>query len=204
MKEEIRHALSDGSEKTARELFAIIAPENIQRLHEALSAMKKSGEIENGDDRQPGEPGGLTGRAAKPVKTYRLADIDVTGSAVERVPRPEVEVFDVIEGAGSSRNRGASTWVRDATEQLARQARAEHAPIVETEEWAPDAARSSPSIDEVEMTERYRDAEEVDEDQVVTLIHGHEELMLTYADRLAGNDPVWALMRQQYQAMLEL
>lgn len=68
-------------------------------------------------------------------------------------------------------------------------------------EWAADVARALPSGDEIEMAERYRDA---DDDSMATLIHGQEELMLAYADQLAGNDPIWSLMRQQYQAMLEL
>jgi hypothetical protein len=36
------------------------------------------------------------------------------------------------------------------------------------------------------------------------LIHGHEELMLAYANDQLEGDKVWALMRQQYQAMREL
>jgi len=60
------------------------------------------------------------------------------------------------------------------------------------EEWDPDAARSAPR------------QEDVDEDDLAILIHGHEELMLAYANDQLEGDKVWALMRQQYQAMREL
>jgi hypothetical protein len=151
-----------------------------------VSYLKSTGKIACAGEVQPGEPGGMSGKGARVVSAYQrvpeepekmTADSAWLQNAAEQFRR--VDMYSPIR---------AMTERELLTEKLSRSE-----PIMRgTEEWDPDAARSVPR------------QEGVDEDDLVTLIHGHEELMLAYANDQLEGDKVWALMRQQYQAMQEL
>ncbi|NCA72014.1 MAG: hypothetical protein EOM91_18435 [Sphingobacteriia bacterium] len=168
------------------------------------SYLKSTKAIEVAGEVQPGEPGGMTGKGARVVSAYRrvpeagvkktadsawLEDAKAQFDRVNRAPIQDVErcaeSFEILETPEkpidiSMINSGVPS---DCRFNESRQA---------GHEWDPDAARMAPPVD------RY------DEDSLAILIHGHEEMMLEFADDHLRDNRVWALMRQQYQAMREL
>ena len=72
-----------------------------------------------------------------------------------------------------------------------------------------DDAAESPKGDEfaaqtqIEDSDRPMTARPVDlADKVITLLEGHDELMMLYADQRFVDDPIWSLMKAQRTAMM--
>jgi hypothetical protein len=73
---QILAALS-GSDRpmTLRELVPIVdAAEDPQQIARILGYMRADGQIANGSDVQPDEPGGLSGKGARPVASYQISE----------------------------------------------------------------------------------------------------------------------------------
>jgi hypothetical protein len=209
MKEEIRSILADGSERTVRELNALIEPESVQKLHEALAYMRKSGEIQNGTDRPPGDPGGLSGKGARPIKTWRMtveedepADIrrpepailqgksgDIVaimrGQALREAYPEVIETFDKLDDAADSHNGDEFEMPLSGHGEL-------------QTEWDPDVARSLADM----RCSRCDPA--LSEDRAALLLHGAEELLIGIARERLRGDPVWDLAHAHYQALMEV
>jgi hypothetical protein len=66
-----------------------------------------------------------------------------------------------------------------------------------------DAAESHNGDEFVACHDRRSMDSEERHDDLVTIIAGHEEMMIAYADKFLCDDPVWSLMKQQHQALME-
>ena len=70
---------------TAKQIFDHLdTVEHRTDLADALRQMVALGEMALGDERQPGEPGGMSGPCARAVKSYRLPDAAPALTAQER------------------------------------------------------------------------------------------------------------------------
>jgi hypothetical protein len=121
---QILAALS-GSDRpmTLRELVPIVdAAEGPQQIARILGYMRADGQIANGPDVQPDEPGGLSGKGARPVASYQLrrepailqgksADIDLI-AALKMIAAAdddgEVCMDDELEWARNANSRAAA------------------------------------------------------------------------------------------------
>lgn len=122
-------------------------------LSAALSRMRSEGRIENGPEVQPGEPGGMTGKGARPVASYRL-----TLGSEHAEPSQDTEALALIAE-------------------------------IEADIGAAETAPETPSHVLVV-------------DKIMTLLEGHDELMMLYADQRLEGDAAWSLMKAQRTAMM--
>ncbi len=131
-------------------------------LSAALSRMRSEGRIENGPEVQPGMPGGMTGKGARAVASYRLTPLNLAAD-------------------------------READ-------RSAPAPITESETLALIAAIEADVDVSAGAPETLSGARLMD--QIMTLLEGHDELMMLYADQQLEGDPIWSLMKAQRTAMM--
>ena len=148
-----------------------------------LTYLKSENAIENGPDVAPGEPGGMEGKGARAVASYRLA--------------PESAYPEHTPEEFAQAKRSASAPIMEAArEPLATEDSIALLAALEAEigtaaapvpQWEPDAGRADP----VEPA-----------DEMLTLLDGFDELMILYADKQFADDPIWALMKAQRTAMM--
>ena len=146
-----------------------------------LTYLKSENAIENGPDVAPGEPGGMEGKGARAVASYRLA--------------PESAYPEHTPEEFAQAKRSASAPIMEAArEPLATEDSIALLAALEAEigtaaapvpQWEPDAGRTPEPADEM-----------------LVLLDGHDELMILYADKQFADDPIWALMKAQRTAMM--
>lgn len=192
MKDDIRNALATGEAMTARELFAVIEPEDIQRLHEALSAMRKAGEIENGPERTNSQGG-------RALKTWRmaecaeeiLADSAPMGSgksadavaALRMMAAEEDDAEACLDEAGSSHNGDEFEWTPEMVDRRKRSAEAMD------DEWALRPITDEDMAFEADLLMARQIADQSLIDVAAALLAGH---------------PVWAAAQRMHRAVTGL
>jgi hypothetical protein len=154
-----------GRPMTARELMSDVdAAEDTVALVRVLCHMRDAGQIENGPEVQPGMPGGMTGKGARAVASYRLTPLNLAAD-------------------------------READ-------RSAPAPITESETLALIAAIEADVDVSAGAPETLSGARLME--QIMTLLEGHDELMMLYADQQLEGDPIWSLMKAQRTAKMSL
>ena len=158
-------------------------------LARVLTYLKSEGKIENGDDVQPGEPGGMAeGKGARAVASYRLVG--------EPVAAARREIADE-ERAKSEALRAAYPDVAETFDRV---------------EALEDPSDIDPDHNPEDVAFRHEPARIADmrcdagmsEDRAALLIHGAEELLISIARERLRGDPVWDLANAHYQALMEV
>jgi hypothetical protein len=163
-----------GRPMTARELMSDVdAAEDTVALVRVLCHMRDAGQIKNGPEVQPGMPGGMTGKGARAVASYRLTPLNL--AADREAERPE------------------SAPITDS-ETLAM--------IAEIEADLGSAEIPPPQYSPESVAFRHGRVDRLD--KIMTLLEGHDELMMLYADQQLEGDPIWSLMKAQRTAKMSL
>ncbi|NCC28224.1 MAG: hypothetical protein EOM22_08790 [Gammaproteobacteria bacterium] len=160
------------------------------------SYLKSTKAIEVAGEIQPGEPGGMAGKGARTVASYRR----VPGNVERSDSAGELGFFSKTTAAEIGQGTSADII---ALGKMSAAEDDDEARFDDELEWA-RGANSRAAAYQAEAAADSHGGDEFDENAIAILIHGHEEMMLTYADGQLGGDKVWSLMRQQYQALQEL
>ena len=148
-----------------------------------LTYLKSEGAIENGPDVAPGEPGGMEGKGARAVASYRLAPESA-------YPEHTPEEFAQAKRSASAPIMEAAREPLATEDSIALLAALEAeigAAAAPVPQWEPDAERTPEPAAELS-----------------TILDGFDDLMITYADQRMFDDPVWTQMKAQRQALLEI